>query len=252
MRKLSAVVITLNEERNIARCLESLKGVVDEVIVVDSASTDQTEAICKSYNVQFVQHTWVNYSDQKNFGNSLAANDCILSVDADEELSSELRQSIIFWKGDSQSLAAEFNRLTNYCGHWVRHCGWYPDTKIRLFNRQHAHWQGAVHEQLVFNSKINISNLHGDLLHYSYYTVEEHDRQIEKYSDIAAKELLNNGVRSNNLKIFFKAFARFVKVYFIRAGFLDGPAGWIIAKKSAKASYLRYLKLKNFHRNYTT
>ena len=123
--KLTAVIITKNEERNIARCLESLKDVADEIVVVDSLSTDSTEEICKSFNVKFIQQEWLGYSDQKNFANSLATNDWILSIDADEELSDELKNSILEIKNKdiSDDNVFSMNRLTNYCGHWIRHCG---------------------------------------------------------------------------------------------------------------------------------
>ena len=154
MEKITAVIITKNEERNIGRCLESLKGVADEVVVVDSGSTDRTEALCREAGVRFVSHPWEGYSGQKNYANSLATHPWILSIDADEALSPTLRESILALKHSDNSQFSilnsqfSFNRLTNYCGHWIRHCGWYPDVCTRLFHRDVMEWDGTVHEEL--------------------------------------------------------------------------------------------------------
>ena len=140
--KLSAVIITLNEEKNIARCLDSLQGVADEIVVIDSFSTDDTEKICSAYGVRFIQHPFDGYIEQKNYGIQQAVYTHILSLDADEALSDELKQSIghfkMHWHADGYSL----NRLTNYCGHWIYHCGWYPDTKLRLWDKRYGQWAG--------------------------------------------------------------------------------------------------------------
>ena len=153
---LTAVIITKNEEFNISRCLQSLKDVADEIVVVDSFSTDSTEEICKSFNVRFVQQEWLGYSEQKNFANSLASNDWIFSIDADEVLSDELKKSILELKNKniSDDNVFSMNRLTNYCGHWIRHCGWYPDRKIRIWNRKVGKWQGEIHETIEFLTEI--------------------------------------------------------------------------------------------------
>ena len=153
---LTAVIITKNEERNILRCLNSLLDVADEIVVVDSGSTDRTEEICNSFNVKFVQQEWLGYSEQKNFANNLASNDWILSIDADEELSEKLKNSISELKNQrlSDDEVFSMNRLTNYCGHWIRHCGWYPDRKIRIWNRTVGKWQGEIHETIEFSAEI--------------------------------------------------------------------------------------------------
>ena len=136
MRKLTAVIIAYNEARNIKRCIASLLNVADEIVVVDSYSTDATPSICKGLGVQFHQRDWKGYSKQKNYGNGLASNDWILSIDADEALSEKLKKSILHEKENGKSYNYSFNRLTNYCGKWIHYCGWYPDTKIRMFNEQ--------------------------------------------------------------------------------------------------------------------
>ena len=135
MIKLSCAIITLNEERNVARCIESLAGIADEIVVIDSGSTDATEAICRSYGVKFIQHDFEGYVEQKNFAVSQCAFEYILSLDADELLSEELKESISEIKNNWDKDGYSFNRLTNYCGKWIRHCGWYPDRKLRLFKK---------------------------------------------------------------------------------------------------------------------
>ncbi len=241
MQKLTAVVITRNEARNIARCIESLEGIADEIVVVDSFSTDATPSICKGLGVQFHQREWKGYSLQKNYGNGLASNDLILSIDADEALSEELRNSILNAKNKEGGFAYSFNRLTNYCGKWIRHSGWYPDTKVRIFNRTAADWQGTVHEKLTVDPK-TVKKLKGDLLHYSYYDVSEHVAQTDRFATLSAQELLESGVRPSLLRIVFSPVAKFIKFYLLRLGFLDGSAGWRIATISARGTYLKYAR----------
>ncbi len=186
MMQLSVVIITFNEERNITKCLESVKSLTDDIIVVDSFSTDKTVEIAKTYNAKVFQQKWLGYSKQKNYANSLAKYPYILSLDADEVLSDTLLnsiQNINAWTG-----VYEFNRLTNYCGTWVKHCGWYPDKKIRIFPKNTVKWEGDfVHEILSLPSDMDVHFLKGDLLHYSYHSIEDHYRQIEKYANLLLK-----------------------------------------------------------------
>jgi len=247
MPKLSVVIITLNEERNILRCLQSVKGIADEVIVVDSFSTDRTPELCKEAGVTFIQRRWEGYSATKNYAASQASNDWILSVDADEALSDALRFSVEKIKSAAEPVFGQVRRLTNYCGQWIRHCGWYPDVKLRLYDRRLASWQGEVHEQLVLSEPRDLRLLDGDLLHYSYYTTDEHDRQLEKFSALRASELFTKGEQAGWLKIGVKTFSKFLKIYVTRRGFLDGYYGWVIAVKSARESYLRYSGLRRLH-----
>jgi len=244
MPKISAVILTLNEERNIARCLESLVGVADEIIVVDSFSTDRTEEIARRFGVTFLQQKFLGYIEQKNFAAARATHDHVLALDADEALSSELRNAILKVKDTFEADGYTMNRLTNYCGQWIRHSGWYPDTKLRLFDRRKGSWQGTnPHDKYVLDKGGVSQHLAGDLFHYSYYSIEEHRRQIARFSDIAAKAKYEKGVRSNWGKILGKPVARFVKSYFVKLGFLDGYYGWIISTYSAHATYLKYRKL---------
>jgi glycosyltransferase involved in cell wall biosynthesis len=246
---LSAVIITKNEERNIERCLSSLSGVADEIIVIDSFSTDRTEEICKKHGAKFIQHPFEGHIQQKNFAIDSASNTWILSLDADEALTDELKQNILKVKENPEYLGYRMNRLTNYCGHWVRYCGWYPDTKVRLVNRNHARWEGVnPHDRLDMLNDESTCFLVGDLLHYSYYTREDHLKQIEYFGNIAAKELYDRGGKTNFVMITIKVVAQFIKSYFLKLGFLDGSTGFTISRLSAYATYRKYVKLLNMQK----
>lgn len=238
--------MTLNEERNIARCLDSLQDVVDEIIVVDSFSTDATETIAKRYDVRFVQQKFLGYIEQKNFALSLATYDHVLSLDADEALSDDLKASVLRVKENFAKDGYYMNRLANYCGKWIRHSGWYPDKKMRLFNKEKGKWQGTnPHDKFVLQKGASYADLKGDLLHYTFYSIEEHKKQVENFSSIAAQAKFEQGIRSNWAKVLVKPVARFVKGYIFKAGFLDGYYGWLIGVYSARATYLKYRKLMN-------
>lgn len=248
--KISAVVITFNEERNILRCIDSLMEVADEIIIVDSFSTDKTESICKTKNVRFIQNKFEGHIEQKNFAMTKAKYDHILSLDADEALSLDLRGSILSVKQNWVMDGYEMNRLTNYCGQWIKHCGWYPDKKLRLFKKSKGKWGGRnPHDKLIMEKGSTIGFVYGDLLHYSFYTIEEHKKQIEYFTTVAANTLHKEGKKSNWLKIFIHPIAQFLKGYFIKRGFLDGTYGFIICRLSAYANYLKYTKLLKLHRN---
>ncbi|HEX4888483.1 MAG TPA: glycosyltransferase family 2 protein [Luteibaculaceae bacterium] len=244
--KISAVIITYNEERNIKRCLDSLTGVADEIVVLDSFSTDQTQAICQTFPTTFIQHPFEGYIEQKNRAVAHAQFDWVLSLDADEALSDAARLQIAHLKSlQEHPTAYGFNRLTNYCGKWIKHCGWYPDRKIRLFNRLTAHWAGVnPHDIIVFNTpQPELCYLPADLLHYSYYTIEEHIQQTHRFTTIAARALHEKGKKASIIKRFGSPIFKFLKDYFLRLGFLDGYFGWKICWISAHATYLKYQKL---------
>lgn len=242
MNTLSVVIITFNEERNIKRCLDSVVLVADEIIVVDSHSTDATEAICDRYGVKFFTQDWLGYIDQKNLANDLATCDLILSIDADEALSKELAESIQKIKNqDIENKAFPMNRLMNYCGKWIRHCGWYPDTKVRIFRRGQAEWTGKkVHETLSLAENTEIVHLDGDLLHYSFYTIEEHRRQNEKFARLSAEEIAEAGKKVSLFKASSHAAWRFIRDFIFKGGFLDGRTGLTICKINARGVWLKY------------
>jgi glycosyltransferase involved in cell wall biosynthesis len=243
---LSAVIITKNEEKNVAKCLKSLSGIADEIIVIDSFSTDNTQKICEGFGARFFQREWNGYSEAKNFGNKQAKNDWIISLDADEELSPELQNSILgLKKSGTKHLFYAFNRLTNYCGQWIRHGGWYPDTKVRLFDRKHAEWKGDfVHEKLVYADAIKPIKLSGDCHHYSFNSIAQHVAKENHYSTLAAEARLAKGKKYSLFKLLTSPGITFFRMYFLRLGFLDGAYGFIIAVISAHARFLRYAKMK--------
>lgn len=249
--KISGVIITYNEARNIARCLQSLQLVCDEILVLDSYSTDCTAQICHSFGVRFEQNTFEGHIQQKNQALQRASHPWVLSLDADEALSPELRASILALKKESpQKGAFTFNRLTNYCGKWIHHSGWYPDTKLRLVTKADAQWGGInPHDQLLPSKELQLQHLKGDLLHYSYYTKADHFKQIAYFSAIAAKELHARRIKSSIPTIIIKVGAQFIKSYFIKLGFLDGVAGWHIAVRSAYATQQKYQLLRKLWQN---
>lgn len=242
--QLSAVIITFNEERNIGRCLDSLAGVADEIVVVDSFSTDRTEQICREKGARFIQHAFAGHIEQKNFALSQAQFPHVLSLDADEALSDTLRQSILAVKTDWHCDAYSMNRLTNYCGQWIRHSGWYPDRKVRLFDRRRGHWGGLnPHDKVVMETGTTLGFLAGDLLHYSYYSLEEHDARARKYAVIAARAMLARGKRGSWLRVALSPTFKFIRNYLLRLGFLDGRAGLMICHMAALETYWKYRHL---------
>ena len=251
MYKISAVIITFNEERNIKRCLQSLQNVVDEIIVVDSGSTDRTEKICKELGVNFIYQKWLGYGAQKNFANSLAQFDYILSIDADEELSDILKKSIIEAKQNFIADSYKMSRLTNYCSKkWIKHCGWYPDTKIRLWKKHKAQWSNdKVHEHLIFNEGATSMLLKGNILHYTYNNIAEHINIANKYTTLIAEEYYIKKKTTTILKIMFAPIWGFFRDFFLRKGFMDGYYGFMICIIASFSTFLKYVKLRQLYQN---
>ena len=247
---ISAVVITFNEERNLGRCLDSLKTVADEIIVVDSFSTDRTEEISRAKNAVFIQHSFVGHVEQKNYAVSCASYDIILSLDADEVLSDELTQSILAAKGNWKSDGYIFNRLTSYCGKWIRHCGWYPDAKLRLWDRRKGRWGGInPHDRVIMKNGCRTRHLNGDLLHYSYPTIRHHLSQMNNFSDIASLAAFESVRRVNFLvDILLNPMLTFLKKYFLKLGILDGCEGFFISIHTAYGKFLKYTQLRELNR----
>jgi glycosyltransferase involved in cell wall biosynthesis len=248
MPPISVVIITYNEERNLPRCLDSVKGIADEIVVVDSFSTDKTEDIAREYGGKFIRHAFQGHIEQKNFAITQAKYPHILSLDADEALTAGLQRSILQVKDQWQHDGYYFNRLTNYCGQWIKHGGWYPDRKLRLFDSRKGRWGGVnPHDRYELEEGASREYLTGDLLHYCFYTIQEHIDQTNKFSEEAAIALFEKGRRSNTLKILVKSAAKFLRNYFFKLGFLDGYYGYVICRISAFATFLRYAKLKAMH-----
>ncbi len=246
--KITATIITLNEQSHIERCLESLKDLADEVIVVDSGSHDRTLEIAQRYGARTFVRDWTNYSDQKNHAAALASHDWILSLDADEALSPELLLALLDVKqGQPDFSAFEFSRKALYLSRWIEHCGWYPDIKPRLYRRDRAGWQGAwVHESLRIEGRVQ--RLNGDLLHYTCESISEHLRSIDRYTTLAAQELYSRGTKSGVFRSSFSAASAFFKTYWIRQGFRDGTQGFLIACFASYYNLTKYAKLWELER----
>lgn len=244
---LSAVIITLNEARNIERCLDSLRDIADEVIVLDSFSTDDTAAIAGRLGARVFQQKFEGYGEQKIAAMQLATHDWILSIDADEVLSPELRHSLLSVKKVPQADAYTFNRLTNYCGKWIRHCGWYPERMLRLVHRQKGYMTpDKVHEGFELKPEAKVQFLKGDLLHYSFPTISAHLKKIEQYSEIGARFDVARGKKVSLLKLWLGPKWVFVQCFLLRAGFLDGYYGYVISKNSAFAAFAKYAKIRQY------
>ncbi len=245
MIKLSVAIITYNEEKNIKRCLDSVKEIADEIVVLDSLSTDKTKNICETFGVRFFEQEFLGHIAQKNKAVELCTHDYILSLDADEALSPELLNSIKKVKENFQADGYYFNRLTRYVDTWVNFGAWYPDKKLRLFRRDKARWGGVnPHDIIVMKNGANTQYLSGDLLHYSYNSVSDHIIQTNKFTTIAAKTMHKSGKRSHWTKIYIRPFFNFFKDYFLKKGFMGGRYGLIIAIINAGYVFLKYLKLQ--------
>lgn len=250
MIALSVVIITLNEEKNIEQCIRSVQGVADEILVVDSHSSDNTVAMAQRLGARIVMQHFPGHIEQKNFATEQAQHDWVLSIDADEALSGELAESIKKVKANATANAYHFNRLNNYCGHWIKHGGWYPDRKIRLYNRNAGMWKGEnPHDRwTLHNDKEKPGMLQGDLLHYSYSSISDHLKKIERYSDIAARQKVNKGQDCGILKIWLGPKWKFIKDYIFRFGFLDGYWGFIACKLSSLENLAKYSKTRQYAR----
>jgi len=247
--KISAVIMTFNEERNIERCLKSLVEVVDEIVVVDSFSTDRTEEICRSFGTRFIQYPFEGFIEQRTRVIGLATFPHVLAVDADEVLSEELKKSILQIKQNWAADAYTFNRLTNFCGTWIRHSGWYPDVKLRLLDRRKGSVGGGnPHDKIMMDKECTVRHIKGDLLHYSFYSISEYMAQQNKFTTIAAEGYYRKGKKSPNVfSIILRSKWRFVRDYFFRLGFLDGYAGFLVCKFSETTTFTKYAKLRHLH-----
>jgi len=250
MVQLSVVIITYNEAANIGRCLRSVAGIADEIVVVDSASTDETCAIAAGYGARIFQRTFDGYSGQKNFANECASHDWVLSLDGDEELSEPLRQSILAIKHKPQHDAYFLKRLTSFCGHFIRHGGWYPDKQCRLWNKTKGTWSGKIHETWrLHDTQSGYGVPAGDLLHYSFNSISDYVRMLDKYSTLSALEAKEKGKRCSLIKLLFGPPVKFFQDFFLRAGFLDGYYGYLACKLAAYGAFVKYAKIREQYRS---
>lgn len=248
MSPITAVIITHNEARNIQRCLASLKTVADEIIVVDSFSTDDTVAICQQEGAIVQQQAWQGFGPQKNAGIQLASHEYILSLDADEALDDELKASILAARNQGLQGMYDFTRLNYYYGKFLRHGVEYPDYKIRLFPKSKVRWNDElVHETLLLSPDVPQYRLKGHLLHYTYFTIQEHVTKANKYTNLGAELNYKKGKKVSWLKIIFGPLATFLQAYIFKKGFLDGGHGFIVAAFHAYGAFMKYTKLWQLH-----
>lgn len=247
MIKISAVIITFNEEKNIARCIESLMGLVDEIVVLDSYSKDDTKKICLAKQIKFYENPFEGHIQQKNKAVSLASHDYILSLDADEYLSEELKSSISVIKQNSSAKAYSMNRLSSFKGRWIRATEWYPDKKIRLWDRNIGHWGGNnPHDTVILNDRTTLKHLKGDLLHVAYEGIEPLYQKAYAYALIYARDK-QGSARVSAFKILYKTFYSFFRNFILKRGFTYGYDGFVISCAAAIYTFYKYTLLKEYN-----
>ena len=242
--KITATIITLNEERHIARAIESLRC-CDEIVVIDSGSADRTTELAETLGARVIERPWRGYAGQKNWAAERANYDWILSLDADEALSEGLEGEI--WnlkKNGPKCDAYTMPRLAQYLGRWILHCGWYPDRKVRLYNRHKARWVGDfVHESVQVRG--HLGHLESNLLHFTCDSLSEHLKTMDRYTTLAAEELVSRKTRVGWRHMILDPAWTFTKTYFVHRGFLDGIEGLTIAYMAALYTFLKYAKSRN-------
>lgn len=242
--KISATVITSNEERNIARVIESLRC-CDEIVVVDSGSVDRTVEIATKLGARVIESQWQGYAGQKNFASENASSDWILSLDADESLSEALEGEI--WqikKNGPRFDAYTMPRMAQYMGRWILHSGWYPDRKVRLYDRRKARWVGDfVHESVIVNGRLG--HLESNILHFTCSSLSEHLKTMDQYTTLAAQEFVSQGRKVNWGHLLIDPAWTFFRTYCFKLGFLDGVEGLAIARMAALYRFLKYAKARN-------
>jgi len=242
MNRITACIITLNEEQNLPRALSSLTGIADEIVVVDSGSTDGTEQVARQHGAAFFPRPWTNYAEQKNFAADRASTEWVLSMDADEEISSLLHTSLLDWKKRKPDHEVyEVSRKTWYLGAWIKHSGWYPDFQRRLYHRGSAQFAGIIHESLRFPGQLG--RLTGDLLHYTVRSFDEHEANVERYTTLAAQQMFAEGQRRWRGAVCFATPWSWFQNFVLRGGFLDGYRGALISQMAARSVRLKYTKL---------
>ncbi len=242
MNNLSVVIITKNEAHNIRACLESV-GWADEIVVVDSGSSDETVAIAREFTPHVYSHDWPGFGAQKNRALDYATGTWVLSLDADERVTTELRTQLEHAMGQADREGYYLPRLSQFCGKFIHHSGWYPDYVLRLFKRDKGRFSDdLVHESVILQGRAG--KLASPLLHYSYLTRDDVERKVEQYSSAAALQMFNKGTTSSSSSAAVRAAWAFFRTYCLRLGFLDGVAGFSIARMNARTTYLKYEKLR--------
>jgi len=243
MSELSVIIITYNEQENIRDCLESVKW-SHEIVIVDSFSNDKTVEIAREYTSKVFQNKWTNFSQQKNLALGKASNEWVLNIDADERATSELKEEILtILNSKFQSFDGYYiPRRNHYLGRWIRHCGWYPDYKLRLFLRGKGKFnERTVHESVVVKGRKGY--LKSCLNHYSYKNLSDHLSHIDKFSSLAAEEMFRDGKRARVFDLLFRPITRFIRMYLMNRGYLDGVYGLIVSLMGSFYVLMKYLKL---------
>jgi glycosyltransferase involved in cell wall biosynthesis len=242
MNRLTVCIVAQNEERNLSRVLKSVQGIADELVVVDGGSTDRTQEIAREFDARVVERPFTNHADQKNYAASLSSNDWIFLLDADEELSEELKESVQRWKEATPEFPVyQMPRLTWYLGAWIQHSRWYPDWQRRLYRRDQTSFSGAIHSALRFDGPVG--KLRGDLLHYTIQTFAEHEAKLEKYTNAVAQEMFDQGRRNWRGALWLATPWSWIHHFFLGAGFMDGYRGALIAQMAARGVRLKFAKL---------
>jgi glycosyltransferase involved in cell wall biosynthesis len=242
MNPLTVCIVAQNEEKNLPRVLQSVQGVADEIVLVDGGSTDHTRETAREFGAKVFARAFTNHADQKNYAASLSSNDWIFLLDADEELSEELRESVRQWKKTAAEFSVyEMARMTWYLGAWIHHSRWYPDWQRRIYRRDKASFSGAIHSALRYEGRAG--KLRGDLLHYTIRSFSEHEAKLEKYTTAIAREMYDQGKRNWRGAMFLATPWSWVRHFFLGRGFLDGYRGALIAQMAARGVRLKFAKL---------
>jgi len=241
MQMLSVIIIVKNESLHIARCLESVAW-ADEIIVLDSGSTDNTVEICEQYTKHVYCTDWPGFGIQKQRALDKATGEWVLSIDADEQVTAELKQEIQQAIKINQPDGFDIPRLSSYCGRDIKHAGWWPDYVLRLFKRESGKFSpDLVHERVIVEGQIN--KLKSPLLHEAFINSDEVLIKVNQYSTLGAQKLYGSGKSSSLKKAIFKSLWMFIRTYLIKAAFLDGRQGFMLAISSAEVTYYKYVKL---------
>ena len=248
MNTISIVVITFNEAKNIARCLNSVKLIADEIIIIDSNSTDATELLCQQFNARFIKRSFTDYADQRNLAFELAKMDYLFFLDADEELSEQLIHAIQKLKDTGMDKDAyKINRFNNFCGKWIKHGMWYPERLVRMIKNGKGKWQGQIHETLQPIEGASLQLLKGDLLHYSYNNIDSLVSKLNNYTTLQAIEMQAMNKKATWFKLYINPIWAFINGYFMKLGFLDGWEGYVIHKSISYQTMIKYAKLRKLN-----
>lgn len=242
--KLSVVIITVNEEDRIEDALKSCAGIADEIVVVDGYSIDRTVEIAQKYGAKIYKNPFIDFGSQKNFALDKAGNQWVLNLDADERISEMLEKELgqLKQKPDNEIDADGFliKRKTFYLGRWIRHSGWYPDRKLRLFRKDKSRWQGRIHEGLILEGKTK--KIEGDILHFTYRNITDHINRLNRYSHMQAEDIARGKKKLLYLRALLLPPITFIRFYLWKLGILDGLPGLVIALVSSWATAMKYLK----------